>query len=176
MRHCRLEQEVPCWFQCWKNRTCFICSGWHNNWDAINVKIDASFLEEKLSLKMLRLSFFIWIGLKFFVSITKTFFKEIGAVIHSLELDWRFFLLRLFFICVNLPNSLPLNTFLISGLVKYFPLIYDLNGFNSRVNRHLHSVNFPLLVGVEIFKSHTRGGSRFLCYSGGLVNHIVGFV
>ena len=133
-------------------------------------------LEEKWSLKMLRLSFFIWIGLKFFVSITKTFFKEIGAVIHSLELDWRFFLLRLFFICVNLPNSLPLNTFLISGLVKYFPLIYDLNGFNSRVNRHLHSVNFPLLVGVEIFKSHTRGGSRFLCYSGGLVNHIVGFV
>ena len=63
---------------------------------------------------MLELSFSILHCSSYIVSIAKTAFKKIGALIHSMI---RFFLLRLFFISINLLCSLAWNTFVMYGLV-----------------------------------------------------------
>ena len=71
-----------------------------NNTGAIVVKMDGSVFEEKLSLKMLGLTFssiLVWDCC--IISIAKTNSKKIGALIHSMSL----FLLRLLCISINLP-------------------------------------------------------------------------
>ena len=88
---------------------------WSKNSGTIDVKITWVVLEEKSSLKILRLSFsseFDW-GSKI-VYIAKTGFKKIGALIRSMKL---FFLLRLLLISINLPYCLTGNTVVMSGLV-----------------------------------------------------------
>ena len=49
------------------------------------------------------------------MSIAKTAFEKIGALINVKVL--KFFLLRLLCISINLPDSLPWNTIVMSGLV-----------------------------------------------------------
>ena len=56
-RHCRLELEVACRFQCWKNSfERSTISGTHD------VKRDGSVFEEKSFFKVLGLSLLDWIG------------------------------------------------------------------------------------------------------------------
>ena len=49
------------------------------------------------------------------MSIAKTAFEKIGALINVKVL--KFFLLRLLYISINLPDSLPWNTVVMSSLV-----------------------------------------------------------
>ena len=84
------------------------------NTGAIDVKMDASVLEEKTSFKMLGLTFYSKLDwCSYIVSIAKTASKKIGALIHSMK----FFLLRLLCISINLPYDHVWNTVAMSGLV-----------------------------------------------------------
>ena len=57
-----------------------------NNNSAIDVKMDGSVLEEKLSFKMLGLTFFSILDWDFYiVSIAKSASKEVGVLIHSMK-------------------------------------------------------------------------------------------
>ena len=57
-----------------------------NNTGSIDVKMDGSVLEEKLSLKMLRLTFSSKLGWDFYIIfIAKTASKKIGALICSMK-------------------------------------------------------------------------------------------
>ena len=58
---------------------------WSNNTDIIDVKIDGSVLEKKLSFKMLGLTSSSKLDLgSYIISIAKTASKKIGALIRSL--------------------------------------------------------------------------------------------
>ena len=60
---------------------------WSNNTDAIDVKMHGSVLEEKLSFKMLGLTFSSKLDWgSYIISISKTASKKIGAMIHSIKL------------------------------------------------------------------------------------------
>ena len=83
-RHFGLGQEVACWFQCWKNST--VSSDQSNNTGIIDVKMNRSALEEKPSFKTLRLtssSKLDWGS--YSISIAKTTYKKIGALICSMK-------------------------------------------------------------------------------------------
>ena len=75
---------------------------WSNNNGSIDVKMGGSILEEKSSFKMLGLTFsskLDWSS--YIVSVAKTAFKKIEALIHPRS----FFLLRLLCISINLPYN-----------------------------------------------------------------------
>ena len=77
-RHCRLRQEMACWFQCWENQS--------NNNVSIEVKMDESVLKEKSAFKMLELTFSSKLDWgSYIISIAKTVSKKIGALIHSMK-------------------------------------------------------------------------------------------
>ena len=93
-RHGRLEQEIACWFRCWKNSVFF---DWSKNSDTVHVEMDGSVLEEKLSLKMLEVSFSSQLHWgSCIVSIAKTVRKlELWFVL------WIIFLQKFRFISIN---------------------------------------------------------------------------
>ena len=85
-----------------------------NNIGGIDVKMDGSVFEEKLSFKILGLTFFPKLDWgSYIISITQSVSKKIGALIHSMK----FLSPGLFFISINLPHSHAWNTVVISGLV-----------------------------------------------------------
>ena len=77
--------------------------------------VEEKFLdEEKSSFRMLGLTFSSKLDLgSYIISIAKTAFKKIGALIHSMK----FFLLRLLYISVNLSSAHVWNTVVKPGLV-----------------------------------------------------------
>ena len=65
-------------------KTQLVLFDWSDNTGAIDVKMDGSVLEEKLSFKMLGLTFSSKLDCGFYIiSIAKTASKKIGAFIHS---------------------------------------------------------------------------------------------
>ena len=108
---------------------------------AIDVKVNRSNHYAKPSCKMLGLSFSSKLNWGYYiVYIAKTAPKKFGALIWSKKCLFPEVALCLF-VSVNLPYGLAWNT-----LLKYFAIIcqqnpnslaYVLNGFKSRVNRHL---------------------------------------
>ena len=84
------------------------------NTGAIGVKMDGSVLEEKLSFKMLGLTFSSKLDWgSYIVSIAKTASRKIGALIRSMK----FVSLSLLCISINLPYDHVWNTAVMSGLV-----------------------------------------------------------
>ena len=82
MRHCRLGQEVACWFIAGKIQ--LVLFDRSNDFGAIDAKMDGSVLEEKSSLKMLGLSFsskLDWGPYK--ISVDKPLPKIIGVLMCS---------------------------------------------------------------------------------------------
>ena len=77
--------------------------------------VEEKFLdEEKSSFRMLGLTFSSKLDWgSYIISIAKTAFKKIGALIHSMK----FFLLRLLYISVNLSSAHVWNTVVKPGLV-----------------------------------------------------------
>ena len=106
-RHCGVGQEGACWFQVWKNSTGFVwlvcwhwCYWYENGW--------GSALEEKLSFKMLGLTFSSKLDWGFYIiSIAKPATKKIGAFICSMKF--------LYFFKSTIRSAR--NTFVMSGLV-----------------------------------------------------------
>ena len=81
-RHCRLGQEVACWFQCWK----LVSFDRSNNIGVIDVKMAGSVVEEKSSFQMLGLTFSSKMNWgSYIISIVKIFSKKIGPLIHSVK-------------------------------------------------------------------------------------------
>ena len=79
-----LGQEVACWFQCWKNST--VSSDQSNNAGIIDVKMNRSVLEEKPSFKTRRLTSSSKLDSgSYSISIAKTTYKKIGALICSMK-------------------------------------------------------------------------------------------
>ena len=67
-------------------KTQLVSFDWSKNTGAIDVKIDGSFLEEKVSFKMLGLTFSSKLDWdSYIVSIAKTASKKIGALIRSMK-------------------------------------------------------------------------------------------
>ena len=92
-----------------------------NNTGAIEVKMDGAILEEKSSLKMLRLTFSSKLDWgPYIISIPKTTSEKIGVLTRSMK----FFLLRLLSISINLPYTHAWNTVVTPGLV---PLVATWN-------------------------------------------------
>ena len=88
-------------------KTQLVLFDWSNNNGSIDVKIDGSVLEEKSLFKMQGLTFSSKLDWgSYIMSIAKTAFKKIGALIHSMK----FFLLRLLYISVNLSSAHVWNT------------------------------------------------------------------
>ena len=81
--------------------------------------MDGFVLEEKSSFKMLGLTLFSKLDWGI-ISIAKTAFKKIGALIRSMK----FFFLRLLCISINVPYGHVWNTIVMSGLV---PLVATWN-------------------------------------------------
>ena len=78
-RDCGQGQEVACWFQCWKNSVSFVWLVYNNG--AIDMKMYGSGLEEKLSFKMLGLTFSSKLNwCSYIVSIAKTASKKIFSL------------------------------------------------------------------------------------------------
>ena len=89
-----------------------------NNNGSIDMKMDESVLEEKSSIKMQGLTFSSKLNWgSYIISIVKTVFKKIGALIRSMK----FFLLRLLCISINLRYPNVYNTVVMSGLVPLVP-------------------------------------------------------
>ena len=85
---------------------------------SVNVKMDRSVLEEKLSFKMLGLTFTFKLDWgSYIISTAKTASKKIGALTS-------FFLLRLLCTSINLPYAHVWNNVVTSGLV---PLVATWN-------------------------------------------------
>ena len=82
----RLRQEVAFWFQCWKNgKTHVVLFDQSNKTGAIDVKMYRSFLE-KLSFKMLGLTFSSILDWgSYIISIAKTASKIAGALVGSVK-------------------------------------------------------------------------------------------
>ena len=81
-------------------KTQLVSFGWSDNKGSIDGKMNGSALEEKLSFKMLGLTFSFKLDWgSYIISIAKTASKKIGALIRSMK----FFLLRLLCISINLP-------------------------------------------------------------------------
>ena len=78
------------------------------------------------------------------ISIAKTAFKKIGALIHSMMSLSP----EALCITINLPYGFAWSTLVMSALVPVFnslpieclPLIYDLIGFKSRISRHFLTI------------------------------------
>ena len=88
------------------------------NTGAIDVKMDGSVLDEKLSCKMLWLTFSSKLDWgSYIISIAETASKKIGALIRSRS----FFLPRFLCIPTNLPYDHACNTVVVSGLVLLVP-------------------------------------------------------
>ena len=107
----------------------------NNDTGAIHVRMDESVLEEKSSFKMLELTFSPksdWGS--YIISIAKTAFKKIGALIRSVT-NTRF--TRMSMSTISFHVQLDCGIFL---PIECFPLTYDLYGFKSRINRHLLTV------------------------------------
>ena len=101
-RHCGLGQEVNCWSQCWKNSTSFV-------WPCDNtVAIDAHLLRCRSRLSLLN-----WIRVLTLSLLLKVLLRKL----EPWFVLWSFFLLRLFFICINLPYNHAWNIVVMSGLV-----------------------------------------------------------
>ena len=67
-------------------KTQLVLFNWSNDTGAIDVKKDGSVLEEKSSFKMLGLTFSSKLDWEsYIISIAKTAFKKIGALIHSMK-------------------------------------------------------------------------------------------
>ena len=67
-------------------KTRLVLFDWSNNNGSIDVKMDEFFLEEKSSFKMLGLTFSSKLDWSFYIiSIAKTAFKKIGALIYSMK-------------------------------------------------------------------------------------------
>ena len=85
-----------------------------NNTGVIDVKMGGSFLEEKLSFKMLGLTFSSRLDWgSYIISVVKSAFKKIGALIRSMNCLSS----DLFCISINLPYGLAWNSIVMSGLV-----------------------------------------------------------
>ena len=99
-------------------KTQLVSFDWSNNNGSIDVKMDGSILEEKLSIKMLGLTFSSKLDRgSSIMSIAKTASKKIGALICSMKfLSPEVFLLRL--ISLNLPYTHVWNTVVTCGLVS----------------------------------------------------------
>ena len=123
-----------------------------NNTGAIGVKMDASVLEERSSFKVLWFTFSSKLDWgSYIISIAKTDSKlaELVPIPYSRGRSTRYSN-RLYGYSVTIPrcykdvniNSFfPRTTWLWNSLpIECFPLAYDLNGFKSRINRHLLTV------------------------------------
>ena len=67
-------------------KTQLVSFDWSNNTGSIDVKMDGSVLEKKSSFKMLGLTFSSKLDFgSYIISIAKTAFKKIGALIHSMK-------------------------------------------------------------------------------------------
>ena len=84
-------QDTVDWGRKWlfdfsAGKTQVILFDWSNNTGAIDVKMDGSVLEEKLSFKILRLAFSSKLDWgSYIISIGKTAFRKIGALICSMK-------------------------------------------------------------------------------------------
>ena len=73
------------WLVDLNGKTQLVSFDWSNNTGAIDVKMDGSVPEEKLSFKMLELTFFSKLDWGSYIfSIAKTASKKIGVSIHSM--------------------------------------------------------------------------------------------
>ena len=108
----------------------FDCS---NNNGSIHVKMDVSVIEERLSLKLLGLTFSSKVDWgSYIISIAKTasmkivliFLVLIFFILRALICSMKFLLLRLLCISINLPYVHVWNTVVMSGLV---PLVATWN-------------------------------------------------
>ena len=108
------------------------------NTGAIDVKMDGSVLKEKLSFKMLGLTFSSKLDWgSYIASVAKTASKKIGAFVLCC-----FFLLRLHCSSINLPYGHVWNTVVMSGLVL---LIATWNWWISYRNRYVGLLVLHLL-------------------------------
>ena len=102
-----------------------------NKSGAIDVKMDGSVLEEKSSFKML----VNWFNRFFFLILVEgllVFFKRLHDFSVSIPRCYKDVSVNSFFSrAARFWNSLS---------IECFPLTYDLNGFKSRINRHLFTV------------------------------------
>ena len=95
-------------------KTRLVSFDWSNNTGSIVVKMDGSVLEEKLSFKVVGLTFSCKLDRgSYIISIAKTASKKIGTLIHSMK----FVLLRLLCISINLPYGYVWNTVAMSWMV-----------------------------------------------------------
>ena len=108
-------QDTVDWGKKWlvdfnAGKTQLVLFDWSNNTGSIDVKMDGSFLQEKLSFMMMGLTFSSKLD---WGSIAKTASKKIGALICSLKIRST----RLFGISLNLPYAHVWSTVVMSGLV-----------------------------------------------------------
>ena len=83
----KCDQASDLWLDDFNNeKTQLVSFDWSNNTGTIDVKMDGSILEEKSSFKMLVLTFSSKLNWgSYIISITKTDFKQTGALIHSMK-------------------------------------------------------------------------------------------
>ena len=139
-------------------KTQLVSFDWSNNNGSIDVKMDGSILEEKQSFKILQLIFFSkldWGSCIIFIA--KTASKKTGALICSMKFLSSEVALYLYKSTIHLcmeycchiwaGADVYVNSFFphtarlwISLPIECFPLTYKLNGFKSRIKRHLLTV------------------------------------
>ena len=111
-RYCGLEQEVACWFQCWKNS-----AGFFDRPGAVCVKMDTSVLEGKSPFKMLGLTFSSKLDLGSYISLLLKLPRKLEPFVL-----WSLFLLRLPCSSINISyghawNIVVMHTVVVSVLV-----------------------------------------------------------
>ena len=112
-------------------KTQLVSFDWSNKSGAIDVKMDGSVLEEKSSFKML----VNWFTSFFFLILVEgllVFFNRLHDFSVSIPRCYKdVYVNSLFSRAARFWKSLS---------IECFPLTYDLNGFKSRINRHLFTV------------------------------------
>ena len=116
------------------------------NTGAFDVIMDESVLDEKLSFKMLGLSFSSKLDWgAYIISIAKTASKKIGAFIHYMKFLFPEVALYLYKSTKdhvwNVNGFLPCTVWLQKSLpIELFSLSYDLSGFKSRIDTYLQTL------------------------------------